>query len=130
YGAAAALLMWLASSWFILRPWLALWNETLPLWWPGLFAVMCLAWFQALLWLPFGLPWLRIALLAALVPCLNLLGVFGAHSGLPEGALASLFAGLAAVGWAVGYAGVRQARRGDVPNWEGILWPLHQLARW
>src|SRR5260370_25093718 len=59
---AAAVLLWLTSAWFILRPWLQLQGDVVPLWWPAVLAVATLAWVQALLWLPFGLRWLRVLL--------------------------------------------------------------------
>ena len=46
-----------------------------------------------------------------------------------EGLLAGLFAGAGAVAWRVAYVGVRNARRGDVPDWHGSS-GLRQLADW
>lgn len=129
FGAVTLILLWLASALFILRPLLRLLGEGVPLWWPALVAVAGLAWFQALLWLPFGLPWLRTILMPILIVSLSVAVQALLALGAPEGAIAGLFAGLAAVGWTAAYRGVRQARHGEVPNWEVLLWPFRQLAR-
>jgi hypothetical protein len=129
-GAAAAILLWLAIAWFLLRPWAAfLHDEAPPLWWPGLFMAACVAWLQAVLWSPFGLPAFRLILLSALTPLVITLAAFGAHSGVAEEYFVASFAGLTVVAWTVGYIGIIHARRGNVPNWEWILGPLRYWTR-
>jgi hypothetical protein len=130
YGAATALLIWLAIVSFILWPWgrLVLGFDRVPLWWPGLLAAAALAYLQAVLWFPFGLPWLRVVFLAALLPAVIILANFGVHSGSSEGALVGMLAGFTATAWGVAYVGVRRARGGAVINWEWLLWPARQLA--
>jgi hypothetical protein len=129
-GAAAVFLLWLGTALFIFQPWLRLLQAEMPLWWPSMMAVAILAWTQALLWAPFGLPGFRVFLVFVLI--LSMIGssIAGVKFGVSEGSLAALYAGLAAIAWTMSYAGVRHARRGDVPNWDGILWPLRQIARW
>src|SRR5262249_60619186 len=55
-GAAALALLWLAVALLVLRPC----GLQAPLLWPACLLVALLAWSQALLWLPFGLRWLRV----------------------------------------------------------------------
>jgi hypothetical protein len=128
YGAAAAVLLWLATALFILRPWMGPWDVAVPLWWPAMLAVAAQAWIQALLWWPVGLPGLRVILTALMIPGLIAVAGKGVTSGASEGSLACLLAGCAGVAWGVGYVGVRQARRGGLLNWEWALWPLRRLA--
>lgn len=125
FGAVASVLVWLGIAWFILRPWMLLWNETVPLWWPATLAMAALAWIQALLWSPFGLPWVRVILATFLIP-----GLVAVANIVPEESRTAIFAGLSGVAWAVGYFGIRHARRGDVPNWEGIFFRLRRHAYW
>lgn len=72
YGSLVVALAWLAVASFILRPG----GMDVPLWWPAVLLAGCLAWLQAMVWLPFGLPWLRIVV--ACVP----IGVLVAISAL------------------------------------------------
>jgi hypothetical protein len=140
YGAAVAVLMWLFTAWFILRPWLALLDDSVPLLWPAMVATASLAWIQTLLWTPFGLRGLRLLLLSALP--LGLIAAPGISvyfnrywqgdrtAGISEGYVAAMYAGLTLIAWPLSYVGVKHARRGDVPDWGAYLQPLRQLARW
>ena len=129
YGAAAAALLWLVLAWCVLRPWMSLWSGTVPLWWPALLAMAALAWIQAVMWTPFGLRGLRIVVMFLLIAGLLALAEYSALSGVSEPMLVGLFAGLAVPGWTLGYFGVRQGRRGDAPNWEGVVEPWRRLVR-
>jgi hypothetical protein len=140
YGAAVAVLLWLFTAWFILRPWLALLDDSVPMLWPAMVATASLAWVQALLWTPFGLRGFRLAMLSALP--LGLIAAPGISvyinrhwqgdrtTGISEEYVAAMYAGLTLVAWAASYLGVKHARRGDVPDWGAFLKPLRQLARW
>ncbi|HEV3119492.1 MAG TPA: hypothetical protein VGY58_20715 [Gemmataceae bacterium] len=130
YGAAAASLLWLAVAWLILRPWMSSFGGHIPLWWPAMLAMATLAWIQALLWLPFGLPWLRVLLMVFLFPGLSALAQYCVASGASEAFLVGLFAVPVIVAWTICYVAVRHARRGDAPNWEGLFEPFRRLARW
>jgi hypothetical protein len=129
WGAAAAALLWLAAARFIIMPWVWIWGAEVPLWWPALLATAGLAWVQALLWAPFGLRWLRVILIVIFVPGMIVVAESSVLSGASEASLVGLFGSLTLAGWGLGYAGVRHGRRGDVPNWDGILHPLRQLVR-
>ncbi|MBM4069797.1 MAG: hypothetical protein FJ271_12720 [Planctomycetes bacterium] len=124
YGALAASLLWLVV-WLILRP-----RVEVPLAWPAILMAASLAWVQALVWTPCGLPWLRVILFAIVIQILIALGVFSAVSGVAEPWLVGLHASLALVAWAIAYVGVAHARCGHVPDWRAILAPLRKLARW
>jgi hypothetical protein len=129
FGTAAVCLLWLVVALCIIRPWLSLWSFSVPLWWPALMATAALAWLQAALWLPFGLRGLRVVLLLLLFLGLIVVGELSMLGGASEPVLAGLFASLAALGWTLGYLGVRQGRRGDAPDWEGLFEPWRRLVR-
>ncbi len=64
-GMATAVLLWLAWDYFVLRP---CGIETPP-WWPLMLAAV-VACSQAISWLPFGLPWVRILVAFAVLTIL------------------------------------------------------------
>src|SRR5213080_2281097 len=55
YGTAAVAILWLVTALSARWPW----GIELPLIWPALLAAVFLAWTQALMWMPYGLPGLR-----------------------------------------------------------------------
>ena len=140
YGAAVSVLLWLFTAWFILRPWLALLDDSVPLLWPALVATASLAWVQALLWAPFGLRGFRLLLMSALALCLmaapgvsvyiNRFWQGDRTAGISEGYIAAVYAVLTLVAWPLSYVGVKHARHGNVPDWGGLLKRLRQFARW
>ena len=56
YGTAAMASLWLTMALFARWSW----GIDLPLIWPALLAAAFLAWMQALAWMPYGLPGLRL----------------------------------------------------------------------
>jgi hypothetical protein len=117
HGTLAVALAWIGWAVFVFRP--CDLDPDLPLWGPALLLAAVLAWIQALLWVPFGLPYVRLVVLLA-VP-FGLVAAAGAGwvYGVDNLALAGLFAWLTAVAYAVAWAGVSRARRGDVPaSWQ------------
>ena len=82
---------------------------------------------QALVWLPFGIPWLRlfslIVLLSAIICAPAILVLFGDRYANPETQNATLFAialGLIPIAFLIADLGVKWARRGDTPVWFGL----------
>lgn len=117
YGTVAVALAWLAVASLVLRPG----GMDVPLWWPALLLAGCLAWLQALIWRPFGLPGLRMV--AAVVPTGVLVAVSSLRwmAGLPEVVVSLLLAGTIPPAYAVAAAGLSRARRGDQPDWQWLL---------
>ncbi|HJZ57495.1 MAG TPA: hypothetical protein VKE74_21175 [Gemmataceae bacterium] len=127
-GTAAAVLLWLGWDSFVLRPC----GVETPAWWAVMLAAV-VATGQAILWLPFGLPWLRILVgavgLTALIRAPALLD-FAPSFGVSEGWVAdpdhrntvlSVFAAaLIPVAFLVAVVGVGRARRGDNPDWSRL----------
>src|SRR2546426_715175 len=64
YGTAAVAVLWLAARLF------AVWPSgiEIPLIWPALLAAALLAWTQALTWMPYGLPGIRLIVVGLLLP--------------------------------------------------------------
>jgi hypothetical protein len=129
YGAVSIVLLWLVTAGCILQPSLTLLNVTVPLWWPAMLGMAALAWVQAVLWSPFGLPALRVILAIIIICGVMVAAQVGILSGISEGVIAGMLATVAAAGWWVAYNGVRRARRGDVPNWDVLIRPFRRQAQ-
>jgi hypothetical protein len=112
-GTAAAAATWLAWDGLVFRPA----GVELPLAWPAVLLAAVLAWLQAILWSPFGLPLVRL-LAAVLVPtALVLVASAGVTLGVPEPLVTLVLAALVPPAYLAAWAGVARARRGDVPDW-------------
>jgi hypothetical protein len=118
-GIAVAVLLWLGWSELVLVPS----GVETPRWWIAMLAAI-VAVSQALVWLPFGVPYLRllvmIATLAALVRAPAILALAGERFAEPETQatiLTAVTGGLIPISYLVAYVGVCWARRGDSPVW-------------
>ena len=121
-GILVAVVLWLGWDHFVLHP---SGIET-PSWWAAMLAAT-VALCQALVWLPFGIPWLRlfslIVLLSAIIRAPAILVLFGDRYANPETQNATLFAialGLIPIAFLIADLGVKWARRGDTPVWFGL----------
>ena len=80
YGAAAAVVLWIVTRL------LALWPPSLdvPVIWPGILAVAHLTWTQALTWLPYGLPGLRVFVVMLWLTVIDTIVLVALHFRLPS----------------------------------------------
>jgi hypothetical protein len=124
YGTAALALLWLVMARFLFRPW----GVEAPLVWPALLAAVVVAWTQALLWSPFGLPWLRVAVAVPVVTVPVAGTVAGLQLGVPLEWLYAFLAVQLPAAYGVAYAGLAAARRGDAPGWGWLLGCLPRLG--
>ncbi|HEX4608115.1 MAG TPA: hypothetical protein VH092_07910, partial [Urbifossiella sp.] len=127
-GVTTAVLMWLVWDGLVLRPA----GVTTPGWWAAILAA-AVAVSQALVWLPFGVPWLRlvvmVAVLIAFVRAPAVLALAGDRFTGPEAektALIGIAAALLPAAFLVATAGVARARRGDNP---GRAWAVPMPGR-
>lgn len=124
YGTVSIALAWTAAAGLVIRPA----GMDVPLWWPAVLLAGCLAWFQAMVWRPFGLPGLRIV--AAVVP----ISVLVALSGLrwmihvPEPIVALLLVCMIPPAYTVAVTGVSRARRGDQPEGQWLTALAREFA--
>ena len=113
YGAMAFVGLWLVTAGLIFRPA----GLDVPLWWPALLAAAVLAWVQALVWWPFGLPWVRV-LVGLLVVHLPISGtMLAVRLDVPEWAISIGLVVALAAGLVAARAGVGRARCGTVASW-------------
>jgi len=118
-GALVAVLLWLAWALLVLRPC----GVETPAWAPVMLAAG-IAVSQALVWLPFGVPWVRLAVMVAtllvLVRAPAFLALAGERYAEPDTQdriLSAFAAALLPIAFLVAYLGVSRARRGDTPDW-------------
>jgi len=123
-GAATMLVVCLALGQWVVR---TLWPEA-PLWRPTLLLTACLAWFQTLQWVPFGLRWLRVGIaLAAIGALVSVPALVGMVE--PPGVwLDVVLAAQIPLACGVAIRGVCRARCGDGPDWRWILNRIRGLS--
>ncbi len=124
-GTATVALLWLAWARFVLWPS----GIEVSLGSTALLAAAFVAVLQALLWCPFGLPWVRVVVTLVLLPLLALAPQLGAAFGVSESALLGLYAALIPLAALTAFAGVSRARHGAAPDWRGLFRSLPTVAR-
>lgn len=113
FGALAMALLWLATRLF------ALWPDGahVPVIWPGLMAAALLAWTQALTWMPYGLPGLRVVVALLWLVAIDTVALLAIAFKAPESVMLAILAPQIPLAYAAARVALARARRGDVPDW-------------
>jgi hypothetical protein len=116
YGSAAMVLLWLATRF------LAVWPSgfAIPSIWPALLAVSLLTWTQALTWMPYGLPGLRVIVAVLWLGVIDSIALLALRYDAREPVMLAILAPQIPVAYVVARIAVARARRGDVPDWRGV----------
>ncbi len=124
YGAAAMAILWLATRF------LAVWPSgfDIPVIWPALAAVSLLAWTQALTWMPYGLPGLRVILAVLWLGTVDSIVLVALRYQASEAVMVAIVAPQIPLAFLAARFAVGRARRGEVPDWRGVFaraksWP-------
>ena len=125
YGAAAMMILWLATRLF------ALWPSGIPVpsIWPALLAASLLAWTQALTWMPYPLPGLRIIVTVLWLGTIDTIALLALHFNAHESLMLGILAPQIPLAYLAARYAVARARRGDVPDWRGGFAWLPRIAR-
>lgn len=117
YGSAAMAILWLATRF------LAVWPSgfDIPVIWPALAAVSLLAWTQALTWMPYGLPGLRVIVAVLWLGVMDSIVLVALQYTVPEPVMLAILAPQIPVAYVAARFAVARARRGDVPDWRGVF---------
>jgi hypothetical protein len=115
-GITAIVCLWMAWATLVLRPC----GIEVSWWLTALVPAGFLAVTQALIWWPFGLPWVRVVVAAPLLGLLAVAPAYGPVLGVPQTVLAGLFAALVPLAFVAAWTGVARARRGQTPEWQGL----------
>ena len=124
YGTAAMAILWLATRF------LAVWPSGLdaPLIWPAMFAAVILAWTQALTWMPYALPGLRVIVTVLLLVMIDVVVFVALYLEASEPVMLAILAPKLPLAYLVARFAVARARRGDVPDWRRIFAWLGWIA--
>jgi hypothetical protein len=125
YGTAAMIILWLATRLFALWPT----RIEVPTIWPALMAASLLAWTQALTWMPYPLPGLRIIVTVLWLGTIDAIALVALHFNADESLMLAILAPQVPLAYLVAHFAVARARRGDVPDWRGAFAWLAQIAR-
>ena len=114
-GAIATALLWAASRLF------GVWPADLdvPIIWPALLAMTLLAWAQALTWMPYPLPGLRVIVTMLCLAVSETVALLAIHFKAPEPLMIAMLAPQVPIAYLVARVAVSRARRGEVPDWRG-----------
>ena len=117
YGTAAMAILWLAARLF------AVWPSgiAIPLIWPALLAAALLAWTQALTWMPYGLPGIRLIVAVLGLAALDTVVLLAIHFKAGEPRMVAILAPQVPLAYLVARFAVARARRGEVPDWRGVF---------
>jgi hypothetical protein len=117
YGTAAMAILWLAARL------VAVWPSgiEIPLIWPALLAASLLAWTQALMWLPYGVPGIRVIVAVLGLAALDTVVLLAMYFNAREPMMLAILAPHLPLAYLVARVAVGRARRGDVPDWRGMF---------
>src|SRR2546423_6095894 len=115
YGTAAVAILWLVTALSARWPW----GIELPLIWPALLAAVFLAWTQALMWMPYGLPGLRAIVTVPWLATLDAVALLAIHYQVPEPMMVAFLVPQLPLAYVTACSAVGRARRGEVPDWRG-----------
>ena len=115
FGSVAMLMLWGAAR--LAVPWPD--GVEMPTVWPGVLAASILAWTQALTWMPYPLPGLRIGVSVLLLWALDLVVFLWIYRKPSEWVMLALLVPQVPIAYGVARVAVARARRGHVPDWRG-----------
>ncbi len=113
YGTAAMALLWLATRLFAVWPS----GVDIPIVWPALLAASLLAWTQALTWMPYPLPGLRVIVTVLWLAVIDAVVLLALHFKASEPVMLAILAPHVPLAYLTARFAVARARRGDVPDW-------------
>ena len=124
YGTAAMASLFLATA--LLARWLG--GIDVPFIWPALLGAAFLAWTQALTWMPYGLPGLRVIVTVLWLVALDAVVFLAIEYEASEALMVAFLAPQLPLAYLAAWFAVARARRGDVPEWRGMFARLRQIA--
>jgi hypothetical protein len=117
YGTVAMVILWLATRF------LAAWPSgvDVPMIWPALLAASLLAWTQALTWMPYGLPGLRVIVAMLWLAAIDAVVLVALEFKVREMVMLAILSPHVPLAYLAARYAVARARRGDVPDWRGMF---------
>src|SRR5437660_4017704 len=110
YGTGAVAILWLGTALSARWPW----GIELPLVWPALLAAAFLAWTQALMWMPYGLPGLRAIVAVTWLVALDAVALLALHYRIRELTMVAFLPPRLPLAYLSVCFSLARARRGDL----------------
>ena len=124
YGSCAVALLWLATR--LLAVWPS--GVVIPVVWPALLAASLLAWTQALTWMPYPLPFLRVIVTVMWLAAIDAVVMLALYFQTAEPVMLVILAPHLPLAFLVARFAVARARLGAVPDWLALRAPFRSLA--
>jgi len=124
YGTAAMAMLWFATR--LLAAWPS--GFDIPIIWPALLAASLLAWTQALTWMPYPLPGLRVIVTVLWLAAIDAVVLLALNYKASEPVMLAILAPHIPLAYLAARFAVERARRGDVPDWRGVFARLGKIV--
>jgi hypothetical protein len=124
YGMIAMALLWLATR--FLAAWPA--GFDIPVIWPALLAASLVAWTQALTWMPYALPGLRVIVTILWLASIDAVVMVALELKASEGVMLAILAPNVPLAYLAARFAIARARRGDIPDWREMFVWLGRIA--
>jgi hypothetical protein len=124
YGTTASAILWFATR--LLGVWPS--DVAVPVFWPALLAASLLAWTQALTWMPYALPGMRVIVTIVWLAAIDAVVMVALQYKAPESVMLAILAPHVPLAYLAARFAVARARRGDVPDWRGIFARRGEIA--
>ena len=117
YGTLTIFALWLVTRL------LALWPAgiAVPILWPGFLLAALLAGTQALTWMAYPLTGLRVIAAVLWLGMIDAIALLALHFQARESVMVAILAPQIPLAYLVARSAVARARRGDVPDWRGVV---------
>jgi len=118
YGAAAVTILWAVTRL------LALWPSgiSVPVIWPALLAASLLAWTQALTWMPYALPGLRVIVTILWLAAIDAIIMVALNFKAGELVMLAILTPHVPLAYVTARYAIARARRGDEPDWRPLFY--------
>lgn len=119
----------MAILWMVLRL-LAVWpaDVEVPVFWPALLAASLLAWTQALTWMPYPLPGLRVIVTVVWLMTIDAIVMLALELKASEPVMVAILAPHVPLAYFTACFAVARARNGDIPDWRELFARLGRIA--
>jgi hypothetical protein len=113
YAAVSVAALWLITRAFLVWPT----GVPVPVFWPALAIAALFAWTQALAWMPYPLPGLRVVAMLLVLTGLQAMTLIALEYDASEWTMAAILLPQVPLAYLVARLAVSRARRGEVPDW-------------
>ena len=124
FGCVAMIVLWAATRLTVLWPS----DIPVPVLWPGLLAAGLLSWTQALTWMPYPMRGMRVFVTVLWLAVIDAIVMLALYLKATEPVMLAIVAPLVPLAYLTANGAVTRARRGDTPDWSGVLGGSRAMA--